>query len=160
MNNGRLLEHFHEGNMTYRVPGIQEETPSHFLEVSPELAGQRELSTGQWVDVSSRDGELRTQVLVTDRVKGNQLYAPLNSSRNPVNLLTSNNVDRETNTPAYKDTAVKLKALPWKGKDPLPPINFRHGHPTPQRGVEVERKWKRADYTPPGNGLVQIRTKQ
>ena len=125
--------------MTYRVPGIQEETPSHFLEVSPELAGQRELSTGQWVDVSSRDGELRTQVLVTDRVKGNQLYAPLNSSRNPVNLLTSNNVDRETNTPAYKDTAVKLKALPWKGKDPLPPINFRHGHPTPQRGVEVEQ---------------------
>ena len=23
LNNGRLLEHFHEGNMTYRVPGIQ-----------------------------------------------------------------------------------------------------------------------------------------
>jgi formate dehydrogenase major subunit len=160
LNSGRLLEHFHEGNMTYRVPGIQEETPNHFLEVSPELVAQRDLSTGQWVDVSSRDGDLRTQVLVTDRVKGNQLYAPLNSARNPVNLLTSNNVDRETNTPAYKDTAVKIKALPWKGKDPLPPMNFRHGHPTPQRGVEVERKWKRADYTPPGSGLVKIQTEK
>jgi len=24
--------------------------------------------------------------------------------------------------------------------------------------VEVERKWKRPDYTPPGNGLVQLQT--
>jgi formate dehydrogenase major subunit len=158
LNSGRLLEHFHEGNMTYRVPGIHEETPNHFLEVSPELARQRELSTGQWVDISSRQGELRTQVLVTDRVMGNQLYAPLNSAKEPVNLLTSSNVDRETDTPAYKDTAVKIKALPWKGPNPLPPINFRYGHPTPQRGVEVERKWKRADYSPPGSGLVQIQT--
>ena len=27
LNNGRLLEHFHEGNMTYRVNGIKEKTP-------------------------------------------------------------------------------------------------------------------------------------
>ena len=27
LNNGRLLEHFHEGNMTYRVAGIREKTP-------------------------------------------------------------------------------------------------------------------------------------
>jgi formate dehydrogenase major subunit len=144
--------------MTYRVPGIHEETPNHFLEVSPQLAEQRELSSGQWVDITSRQGELRTQVLVTDRVVGNQLYAPLNSAKHPVNQLTSSNVDRETNTPAYKDTAVKIKALPWKGPNPLPPINFRYGHPTPQRGVEVERKWKRADYSLPGSGLVQIKT--
>jgi formate dehydrogenase major subunit len=159
LNNGRLLEHFHEGNMTYRVPGIREETPHPFLEISPELAKQRDISTGQWVDVSSRSGDLRTQVLVTDRVKSNQLYAPLNSPNHPINLLTSNNVDRITNTPAYKDTAVKITALPWKGADPLPSINFRNGHPTPQHGVEVERKWKRADYTMPGSGLVQIQLK-
>ena len=28
LNNGRLLEHFHEGNMTYRVNGIKEKTPN------------------------------------------------------------------------------------------------------------------------------------
>ena len=38
VNNGRLLEHFHEGNMTYRVAGIREEVPKQFLEISPELA--------------------------------------------------------------------------------------------------------------------------
>ena len=35
------MEHFHEGNMTYRVKGIKEETPERFLEVSPELAKER-----------------------------------------------------------------------------------------------------------------------
>jgi formate dehydrogenase major subunit len=45
------------------------------------------------------------------------------------------------------------------GENPLPRINSRFGHPTPQRGVEVERKWKRSDYRMPGAGLVNIRTK-
>ena len=40
LNNGRLLEHFHEGNMTYRTEGIREKTPCTFVEVSPELAGR------------------------------------------------------------------------------------------------------------------------
>ncbi len=34
------------------------------------------------------------------------------------------------------------------------------GHPTPQQGVEVERKWKRADYRAPGPQLVQIQPRQ
>jgi formate dehydrogenase major subunit len=162
LNNGRMLEHFHEGNMTYRVPGIHAETPHGFVEISPALANDLQLVTGQWVDVTSRNGELRTQVVVTDRVHEKQAYMPLNRPQHPVNLLTGNKTDRATHTPAYKETAVKVKTLPWKGPDPLPPLNFRHGHPTPQRGVEVERKWQRPDYRIPGgdNELVQIQTGQ
>ena len=39
LNNGRVLEHFHEGNLTYRTEGIREKTPDTFVEVSPELLG-------------------------------------------------------------------------------------------------------------------------
>jgi len=42
--------------------------------------------------------------------------------------------------------------LPETGESPLPRGNSRFGHPTPQNGVEVERKWKRADYHLPGSG--------
>jgi len=54
-----------------------------------------------------------------------------------------------------------MNVLAEVGESPLPRINSRFGHPTPQTGVEVERKWKRADYAPPGNGngLVQLQTK-
>jgi len=45
-----------------------------------------------------------------------------------------------------------MNVLAEVGESPLPRINSRFGHPTPQNGVEVERKWKRADYTVPGNG--------
>ncbi len=161
LNNGRLLEHFHEGNMTYRVDGIHQETPERWLEVSPELAEHRKLVSGQWVDIESRRGKLRLQVLVTDRVRGNQMFVPLNDPQNPVNVLTSSDVDHVTHTPAYKELAVKMKVLPWRGENPLRLLNFRNGHPTPQNGVEVERKWKRSDYrmpgVPPENAkLVQI----
>ena len=88
---------------------------------------------------------------------------PLNSVVQPVNRLTGSNVDRATHTPAYKEISVHMIVLPETRPHPLPPSNFRHGHPTPQSGVEVERKWKRADYTLPGTveerQLVQITTK-
>ena len=158
LNNGRLLEHFHEGNMTYRIEGIREKTPDTFVEVSPELAKQRGIQSGTWVQLTSRYGQVRVRALVTDRVQGKQLYMPMNSVESPVNRLTSSYTDAVTHTPAYKEASVHLRVLPEVGESPLPRINHRFGHPTPQHGVEVERKWKRADYRVPGNGLVQIQT--
>ena len=157
LNNGRQLEHFHEGNMTLRVPGIQQETPEQYVEISPELARERAIDSGQWVRLISRHGAVKTKVLVTSRVEAKQVYLPLTSH---VNLLTGSHTDPATHTPAYKETAVKMEALAERGKDPLRPLNFRYsGKPTPQIGVQVERKWKRADYHFPGEApLVQIQT--
>ena len=41
-----------------------------------------------------------------------------------------------------KEPAVRMRGLGEKGASPLPRTNSRFGHPTPQRGVEVERKRK------------------
>jgi formate dehydrogenase major subunit len=158
LNNGRLLEHFHEGNLTYRTEGIKEKTPDVFVEVSPELAEERGIQSGTWVQLVSRYGQVRVRALVTDRVQGYELYMPMNSVESPVNRLTSSHADPVTNTPAYKETSVHMNVLAEVGQSPLPRINSRFGHPTPQNGVEVERKWKRPDYAPPGNGLVQLQT--
>ncbi len=157
LNNGRLLEHFHEGNMTYRIEGIREKTPDTFVEVSPQLAAERGITSGTWVQLISRYGQVRVRAQVTDRVRDRELFMPLNSVESPVNRLTSSHTDRATHTPAYKETAVRMKVLADRGEAPLPPGNSRFGHPTPQRGVEVERKWKRTDYRQPGSGLVQIK---
>jgi formate dehydrogenase major subunit len=158
-NNGRILEHFHEGNMTYRVPGINEETPEHWIEVSPELARERGIDSGRWVEIASRRGRLRSKVLVTERVSGNEIYVPLHSHETPVNALTSSAADASTHTPAYKETAVQMTLLPNQEQSPVLPKNFRHDpHPTPQHGVEVERKWKTPGYHMPGSTLVQIQS--
>ncbi|MGC1871476.1 MAG: formate dehydrogenase subunit alpha [Acidobacteriaceae bacterium] len=160
LNNGRLLEHFEAGNMTFRSKGIMEETPNTWVEISPELAADRGIKTGRWVRLRSKYGQVKVQVLVTDRVEGKQIYLPLNSSEQPVNRLTGTGIDRATHTPAYKETTVQMIPLDEQGANPLPRINFRFGHPTPQNGVEVERKWQREDYRLPGTAaddkLVQI----
>ena len=158
LNNGRLLEHFHEGNMTYRTEGIREKTPCTFVEVSPQLADERGIQTGSWVQLTSRYGKVRAQAVITTRVHGRELYMPMNSTDEVVNRLTSSHTDKATHTPAYKETSVQLRVLGEVGDDPLPRTNSRHGHPTPQTGVEVERKWKRKDYRKPGEHLVQIQT--
>lgn len=162
LNNGRLLEHFHEGNMTYRVSGIQEETPERYLEISEDLAKERDIKSGRWVRVTSRHGSLVIKVLVTTRVFGKQVYLPLLSREGPVNILTGSHADAATNTPAFKETAVRIKVLPDQGSNPLKPLNFRFsGKPTPQTGVEVERKWKRKDYRMPGmENMVQIQSQK
>jgi len=158
LNNGRLLEHFHEGNMTHRVMGIREETPERYIEISEELAEERSIESGRWVRVTSRHGSLVIKVVVTSRVVGKQVYLPLLSQEGPVNVLTGSHTDSATNTPAFKETAVRIKLLPEQGTNPLKPLNFRYsGQPAPQDGVEVERKWKRSDYRKPGTQkLVQI----
>jgi formate dehydrogenase major subunit len=160
LNNGRLLEHFEQGSMTYRTPGIREITPTNWVEVSPELAAERGVASGRYVQLTSLYGKVRLQVLVSDRVRGKQLYMPLNSVVEPVNKLTSSFTDRATHTPAFKETAVHMTVLPEKGDSPLPRRNFRYGTRTPQMGLEIERKWARADYHLPGtveaDKLVQI----
>ncbi|MCU1319608.1 MAG: formate dehydrogenase, alpha subunit, partial [Edaphobacter sp.] len=160
LNNGRLLEHFEQGSMTYRTAGIKAMTPSTFVEVSPELAAERGVTSGRYVQLTSPHGKVRVQVLVSARVQGKQLYMPLNSVEEPVNKLSSSFTDRSTHTPAFKETAVSMTVLPEQGDNPLPRRNFRYGTRTPQTGLEIERKWARADYhipgTAPADKLVQI----
>jgi len=148
INNGRMLEHFHEGNMTNKSAGIQAKVPEVFVEVSPELAKERGILTGSLVRLVSPYGRLRLPALVTDRVKGNELFLPMNSTdkETAINFLTGPAVDQRTNTPAYKQTKVRMELLEKDGENPLPKTNHRNKKRHPQNGVEVERKWARPGY--------------
>jgi formate dehydrogenase major subunit len=42
----------------------------------------------------------------------------------------------------------------------LPRVNSRFGHRTPQKGVEVQRKWKRIDYEMPKGEPIQAAPKR
>lgn len=149
VNNGQLLEHFHEGNMTYRVPGIKAVVPDVFLEVSRELAQERHLQEGQWVRLTSPSGGARVRVIITDRVRGHEVYLPMNTTgEGAVNRMTPETLDPDTRTPAYKQTYAKLLPLEEESGSPLPRRNWRYQTRHPQVGVAVEKKWERPDYRP------------
>lgn len=150
VNNGRMLEHFHEGNMTNKSKGIQYKVPDVFVEVPPELAAKRGVKDGTMVRLVSPYGAIKLRALVTDRVQGMELYVPMHSvsHENAINILTGNAVDVRTQTPAYKQTKVRMEVLAEIGKVPLPKYNPRYAKRNPQLGVQVERKWAREDYKP------------
>ncbi|MFJ7839844.1 formate dehydrogenase subunit alpha [Lysinibacillus sphaericus] len=148
INNGRMLEHFHEGNLTNKSKGIQSKVPEIFVEVSPQLAKERGIEDGALLRLVSPYGALKLNALVTDRVQGNELFLPMNSvsKDSAINFLTGPAADINTSTPAYKQTKVRVEVLKAKGKTPLPRTNPRYKKRHPQNGVEVQRKWNRPGY--------------
>lgn len=149
LNNGRVLEHFHEGNFTHRSPGLHSKVTKDFVDMAPEDAAAQGLAEGDWVRLISPFGSVKTQVVITGEVRKGELYMPVCSSDERVNYLTSSSFDPIVKTPAYKELSVKLEKLHREGSSPMPPGNPRFGEPTPQRDVRVEEKWKRPDYRSP-----------
>ncbi|PEZ06355.1 formate dehydrogenase subunit alpha [Bacillus sp. AFS018417] len=148
LNNGRMLEHFHEGNMTKKSAGILSKMSEVFVEISPELAMERNVKDGSLVELASPFGKIKVPALITDRVTGNELYLPMHATVNEeaINILTGTATDLYTCTPAYKQTRVKMRVLREKGNRPLPASNPRNKKRHPQNGVEIEKKWQRKQY--------------
>jgi len=149
--NGRMLEHFHWGNITRRTKGINEKVPQVFVEVSRELAMERELRDGDLVRITSRVGSIKARVLVTDRVLGRYCFLSLHDNQEAaVNTLTTDMRDPSTKTPAYKELPVRIEKIERGYSSPLPWTNPRYHKRIPQVGVRVEEKWRRPEYSPIG----------
>ncbi|SKA12931.1 formate dehydrogenase subunit alpha [Consotaella salsifontis] len=150
LDNGRMLEQFQSTNQTGRGPRIWSLSPNWFVEVSPELAQELGISEGTWLEVTSRRGTVEVPAVITDRVSGRDLFMPIHQGKPGINKLTGEHHDPDVNTPAYKETAVKVRVMDrTMDHSPLPPENFRNGHRTPMAGVEVEVKWRQDDYVQP-----------
>ncbi len=108
VNNGRVLEHFHEGNLTLRSRGLASLVPDTYAEMNRRTADEQGgLVTGDWVRLVSRRGEITVRVLLSEEVADRELWVPMQAAE--VNLLTSNVTDPDSHTPAYKEIAARLE---------------------------------------------------
>jgi formate dehydrogenase-N alpha subunit len=65
----RLTEHQTSGVMTRNLPWLAEAFPYPFVEISVELAKEKGILNGDWVEVSSARGKVKVQAMVTQRLK-------------------------------------------------------------------------------------------
>jgi len=65
----RLTEHYLSGVMSRWNPWLAELMPELFIELSPELAGEKGIKNTDWVRVSTPRAEIRAKALVTRRVR-------------------------------------------------------------------------------------------
>jgi formate dehydrogenase major subunit len=65
----RLTEHYLSGPMSRFNSWLNELQPAMFVELSPELAAERGVATGEWVTVRSARGAIECRAMVTRRIK-------------------------------------------------------------------------------------------
>jgi nitrate reductase NapA len=87
---GRVLEHWHTGSMTRRVPELYRAMPDAWLYMHPDDARKRGLKRGDTVKVATRRGEVSTRVETGGRNKPPQglVFMPFFDEMRLVNKLT------------------------------------------------------------------------
>ena len=87
---GRVLEHWHSGSMTRRVPELYRAYPNAVVYMHPEDAKRRNLRRGQEVSLQTRRGELITRVETRGRNRPPEgmVYIPWFDAGQLVNKLT------------------------------------------------------------------------
>lgn len=65
----RLTEHYLSGSMSRWLPWLAELMPELFVEMSPELAAEKTIKTGDWVTVITKRGEVEGRALITRRMR-------------------------------------------------------------------------------------------
>ncbi|GAA5186856.1 nitrate reductase catalytic subunit NapA [Ferrimonas gelatinilytica] len=110
MCTGRVLEHWHTGTMTARVPELRKAVPHAQVVMNAEDAAERGLVEGDEVIVSNRRGEVRTRVSTNNRntmPRGVVFMAFFDSSQlvNKLILDATDPISKETD---FKKTPVKV----------------------------------------------------
>ena len=107
LSTGRLLYHWHGGTMT-RASSLDQIWPECTVEMNPNDAAKFNLTMGDWVDVSSRRGEITARLLVTKRSQEGAIFIPFHFAEAAANNLTNNLNDPLAKIPDYKICAVKV----------------------------------------------------
>ena len=110
---GRVLEHWHSGSMTRRVPELHKAQPEALVFMHPDDAKKRGLLNGMEVKLSSRRGEIRARIEIRGRNEPpvGLVFVPFFDEGRLVNKLTLDAtcpISRETD---YKKCAVKVSKV-------------------------------------------------
>jgi nitrate reductase NapA len=112
LSTGRVLEHWHSGSMTRRVPELHRAVPNAVVYMHPQDAKDRGLRRGQAVKLVTRRGELITRVETRGRNRPPRglVFIPWFDESQLVNKLTLDAtcpISKETD---FKKCAVRVEA--------------------------------------------------
>ncbi|MGF1735185.1 nitrate reductase catalytic subunit NapA [Photobacterium satsumensis] len=110
LSTGRVLEHWHTGSMTRRVPELYRSFPDAVLYMHPLDAKERGLRRGDAVKIVSRRGEVLTHVETRgrNRVPQGLVYMPFFDAGQLTNKLTLDATDPISKETDFKKCAVKV----------------------------------------------------
>lgn len=112
LNTGRVLYHWHGGDLTRRVNGLMERYPAVELSIHPEDAERCKVTNSARVRVRSRRGSTEAQVHITAAQRPGEVFLPFVSLRETTaNLLTHDAYEPRVGIPEYKVCAVRVEPI-------------------------------------------------
>ena len=110
---GRVLEHWHSGSMTRRVPELYRAFPDAVIFMHPEDAKKRGLKRGMEVKAVSRRGEISARIETRGRnkVPVGLIYVPWFDASRLINKLTLDATDPLSKETDFKKCAVKIVSV-------------------------------------------------
>ncbi|MFZ4288678.1 periplasmic nitrate reductase subunit alpha [Variovorax sp. HJSM1_2] len=110
LSTGRVLEHWHSGSMTRRVPELHKAVPNAVCYMHPEDAKALGVRRGIEVEISSRRGSMRTRVETRGRNKPPQglVFVPWFDASQLINKVTLDATDPISFQTDFKKCAVKI----------------------------------------------------
>ena len=111
LNTGRVLYHWHGGEMTRRAKGLLEVYDRALIEINPDDAQAMRFTDNQRVRVSSRRGSIEAEAWITERVPPGMVFANFHFPEASANELTIAALDPVAQIPEYKVCAVKVEPI-------------------------------------------------
>ena len=117
LNTGRVLYHWHGGQMTRRSSGLLEVYDQALVEVNPDDAVRLGINGHDGKDhpsrvrLTSRRGSIEAEAWVTDRVPPGMVFANFHFPASSANELTLAALDPVAKIPEFKICAVKLELV-------------------------------------------------
>jgi nitrate reductase NapA len=106
----RVLEHWHSGSMTMRVPELYRAFPGARCFMHPEDARERGINQGGEIRLASRRGEIRTRVDIRgrNRMPRGVVFVPWFDASQLINKATLDATDPISKQTDFKKCAVKI----------------------------------------------------
>lgn len=106
---GRTRFHWQTATTTRRCPELNERDPRALAALHPDDLARLGLADGEWITISSPDGQITLQVEASKRVHHGQVFLPMHFREAGVNRLIGRSVDPRSGTPGFKHLIARIE---------------------------------------------------
>ncbi|MEN8190409.1 MAG: nitrate reductase [Thermodesulfobacteriota bacterium] len=109
LTTGRVIDHWHTGTMTMKVPELRRSFPKAYVEVNVDDAKAAGIKNGDDVVLETRRDTMTFQAKVSDVCRPGLVFVPWYDVKLLINKLTLNAFDPGSKQPEYKICAIRIK---------------------------------------------------
>lgn len=113
LTTGRVIEQWHTGTMTMRIPELARAHPNAYVEMHPDDAKQYGIMSGDMVEITSRRGTSTLPAHITNGTLPGVLFVPWFDQKmsRMINFVCNDAFDPGSKQPEFKIAAVKMKKV-------------------------------------------------